>query len=112
MLRSLATGALVAGLAMTPALAASRTIELPAFDQVSVSAGITAVIDVGMAQAVTADAPTDATLQRLDISVKGSQLVIGLKWNVVDQLIALGASKGVMIHITPPRLAPESTSTT
>jgi hypothetical protein len=91
-------------------LAESRVFEVPDFDAVSVSGGISAVIDVGGAKAVVADAPTAAVLDRLQIEVRGNRLEVGFKWDALDWLFNFGQHKGVVVHISAPRLGGVSAS--
>jgi hypothetical protein len=85
-----------------PAFAESRAYTLPPFKGVSVSGGISAVINVGGAQEVTADASTKAILDRLDVYVRDNTLTIGFKWDVLDWLFNFGQNKGVLVHVTAP----------
>lgn len=104
MLRSIAIAAAI-GLVSSSAMAAGRTYEVPAFTEVSIGSGIAAIVDVGGAQAVSADAPTDAILERLDVTVHGRRLEISLKSNAVDWLFNIGANKGVSVHVAVPVLS-------
>ena len=88
-----------------PAFAESRSYDLPAFKGVSVSGGISAVVNIGGEQDVTADASTNAVLDRLEVYVRDDTLTIGFKWNVFDWLFSFGQNKGVLVHVTVPSLS-------
>jgi hypothetical protein len=92
------------------ALAESRSYTLPPFDGVSVSGGISAVVEVGGEQAVVADAPASAILDRLVVEVRGGQLEIGFEWNALDWLFNFGRNKGVVVHVSAPALSQASAS--
>lgn len=104
-IRFLMLGAAALALLPGAALAESRTYTLAPFDSVSVSGGISAVIEIGAAQSVVADAATSAVLDRLDIEVRGNRLEVGFKWNVLDWLFNAGQNKGVVVHVTAPALS-------
>lgn len=92
------------------AAAESRTFDVPQFDAVSIAGGISAIIDVGGVQAMVADAPTAAVLNRLQVEVHGGRLEVGFKWDVLDWLFNFGQYKGVVVHISAPRLSGVSAS--
>src|SRR3954471_5113847 len=96
--------ALAAGLALvsTAALAESRTFPVAAFDKVSVSSGITAIIEVGGAAAVSADAANSAILDRLQVEVRGDKLEIGFRSDFFDWIFNFGQNKGVVVHVASP----------
>ena len=99
--------ATIAGLLMVAAAAgaahaAERTYDVGSFDKVSISSGISAVIDVGAPQSVSAQANTDSLLRRLDVSVRGRKLEVGLRWNMLDWLFNIGVTKEITVH--PARL--------
>lgn len=102
--------AAMAALSAPSAWAASQTFDVPPFDAVSVTAGIAAVVDVGGAQSVTAEAPNAATLSRLEIVVRDGRLDVGIKWNPLDLLFNLGQRRPVTVHITVPALVEASAS--
>jgi len=94
----------------TPATAASRTYEVPSFDAVDISAGISAVVDVGSPQSVSAETATYAQLQKLDVRVDGGTLRITIKQNALDWLFNFGASRSVTVHVAAPALKSASSS--
>ncbi|GAB4530408.1 MAG: hypothetical protein Kow00133_19130 [Amphiplicatus sp.] len=91
-----------AGLAFTAgaAFAESRTYDLSGFDAVSVSAGLDAEITVGGDYSVHAEG-TEKGLERLDVIVKGGELVIRRKPRVG---FVWGRSESVVVYVTTPAL--------
>jgi hypothetical protein len=63
--------------------AEQRAYEVPSFDTVKVTTGISAVIAVGDAQAISAEAPNTAALDRLHVAVKDGVLELGIGDNLV-----------------------------
>lgn len=110
MLRSLVVAAGFALLASSAAQAATRTFETAAFHEVSVSAGISAVVDAGQPQSISAEATTDALLDRLDVHVRDDKLEIAFKWDVLDWLFTLGQTRAVTVRVSAPDLRAIETS--
>lgn len=103
--------ALVAfALSAVPAAAEIRVYDVAAFDSVSVSAGIAAVIVVGGAQSVVADAANAAVLERLKVEVRGTKLDIGIEWNLLDFLLNLGQHRQITVNVGAPRVGAVSAS--
>ncbi|MBI4921263.1 MAG: DUF2807 domain-containing protein [Devosia nanyangense] len=102
--RSLFVGALMGSAISTAALAESRTYEVPTFDQVSVSSGISATIEIGGAQSVIADAFNAAILERVQVDVRNGRLEVSLRWDALDWVFNFGADKGVVLHVAAPAL--------
>ena len=102
--RSVFVCALLGSAFSTAALAESRSFEVPAFDQVSVSSGISATIEIGGSQSVTADAFNAAILERVQVEVRNSRLEVSLRWDALDWVFNFGADKGVVLHIAAPAL--------
>ncbi|MBB5519420.1 head GIN domain-containing protein [Amphiplicatus metriothermophilus] len=88
-------------LAAGSALAETRDYDLSGFDAVSVSSGQNAVITVGGNYSVRAEG-TEKALERLDILVKGDELVIRRKPRVG---IVWGRSETATVYVTTPTLA-------
>jgi len=88
----------------TPALAASRTYDLPPFDSVAVSAGITALIEAGGDQAVSAEAESDAVLNRLSVRVREGRLEIGLDQNLLEMVFSFGQRDPITVRVSAPAL--------
>lgn len=86
------------------ALAESRTYDLPDFDGVSVSAGIVAIVTVGEAQSVIAEAPSEAVLNRLEVDVRGGRLSLGIDSNMLDWLFNLGRQRDIVVRVSAPAL--------
>lgn len=101
----ISTAAFLAGattLAVTlPAIGAEREFDLGEFDKVSVSAGLTAAVEIGDEFAVRAESPNDNMLKDLDIRVVGKTLYIGrdADWQG-DSLF--GGTKNMTVKITMP----------
>jgi hypothetical protein len=87
----------------SPALAAEKTIELPAFTAVDISSGIDAEITVGGTQSIVAESPDAGVLERMQIRVVGSELQAWFDWNILD-LFTLGIDRAVTLKITVPEL--------
>ena len=104
MIRILMLAAGLALLTISSVQAATRNYDASAFTEVSVSSGINAVIDVGKPQAISAEATTDALLDRLDIHVRDTKLEVAFKWDVLDWLFTFGQTRTVTVHISAPQL--------
>lgn len=104
MLRPLIVGTAFVLLANSTTQAATRTFETAAFHEVSVSAGISAVVEVGQTQSISAEATTDALLDRLDVHVRDDKLEIAFKWDVLDWLFTFGQTRAVTVHVLAPEL--------
>jgi len=95
---------LLAALATSPAIAESRVYALAPFQRVSVSAGVQAVISIGVEQSVRAEAPDAATLDRLKVEVRNNQLEIGMDENLLDLLFSFGRHPPIVVHVTAPEI--------
>lgn len=104
MVRSFMLSVGLALLAITSVQAASRTYDTATFSEVSVSSGISAVVEVGKPQAVSAEATTDALLDRLDVRVRDDKLEIAFKWDVLDWFFTLGQMRTATVHVSAPQL--------
>jgi hypothetical protein len=96
---------MAAGLAASPATAESRTYDLPAFSEVAVADGIVAIVAVGSAQTVTAEAVNAAVLNRLIVEVRGNRLELHTDWNVFDLLFNLGRREQIVVRVSAPAIA-------
>jgi hypothetical protein len=105
MIRSLMLAAGLALLTISSVQAASRSYDTSSFSEVSVSSGISAIIEVGKPQAISAEATTDALLDRLDVHVRDNKLEVGFKWDVLDWLFTFGQTRTVTLHISAPQLS-------
>lgn len=85
--------------------AASRNYDTSSFSEVSVSSGISAVIEVGKPQSITAEATTDALLDRLDVHVRDNKLEVGFKMDVLDWLFTFGQTRAITLHISAPQIS-------
>lgn len=86
-----------------PALAETRTIELPAFTAVDISSGIDAVVTVGGPQSITATAVDPRLLDDLKLSVEGDTLKTYYDWSFFD-IFAFGNRDQIKLAITVPAL--------
>jgi len=102
MIARIALATLLGGFVSTALCAESRTFSVPSFDEVSVSANISAIIDVGKDTAVTADAANSAILDRLQVEVRGKRLEIGYRADFFDWVFNFGQNKGVVVHVFAP----------
>jgi hypothetical protein len=93
-----------AGSVVTPAFAESRTYDLPAFSEVSVTDGIVAIVEVGGAQAVTAEAASAAVLNRLQVEVRGNRLELHADWSFFDFVFNLGRSEQIIVRVATPEI--------
>ena len=72
-------------LLMTPALAETRTLELPAFTRIEVSGGLEVTVEQGpQAVLISADKPDD--LDELETDVHKGLLRVGREWNVLNPI--------------------------
>src|SRR5262245_32844473 len=86
-----------------PALAETRTMELPAFTALDVSSGIDAIVTIGGAQSVTAEAADKRLLDDLQIKVEGSTLKAYYDWSFFD-IFRFGNRDQVKLTVTIPAL--------
>jgi hypothetical protein len=110
MIVRLITAGVVLGALLSPALAESRSFEVGSFDQISVAAGISAVVDVGGPQSVRGEAPSNAILDHLLVQVIDSRLEIRFQSGVMDWVFNLGEDRNVLLHVSVPRLNSASAS--
>lgn len=87
-------------LSVSPAFAETQTYDLSGFDAISVSAGITAEVEVGGDFSVRAEGSSEA-LERLDIRVRGDELDIGRKSRFGFNW---GRNERVTVYVTLPAL--------
>lgn len=88
----------------TAALAESRTYDLPPFDSVSISAGVTAIVEVGGAQSVTAEAPSAAVLNRLEVDVRNRRLEISIEWDLLGLIFNVGQRDQIVVRVSAPQV--------
>ena len=101
-MKLVATVALAAALfAAGPALAETRTIELPPFTAVSIASGINATITVGGTQSVEAEAPTADILNELKIRVVNGRLEAWVDWSIFD-LFDFARDRQLYLRIAVP----------
>lgn len=86
-----------------PALAETRTIELPAFTALDISSGIDAVVTVGGTQSITAEATDKRLLDDLKLKVEGNTLKAYYDWSFFD-LFAFGNRDQIKLTIAVPAL--------
>jgi hypothetical protein len=86
-----------------PALAETRTIELPAFTALDISSGIDAVVSIGATQSITAEAKDKRLLDDLQIKVDGSTLKAYYDWSFFD-IFSFGDRDQIKLTITVPAL--------
>lgn len=86
-----------------PALAETRTIELPAFTALDVSSGIDAIVTVGGTQSITAEATDKRLLDDLQIKVEGNTLKAYYDWSLFD-IFSFGDRNQIKLTITVPTL--------
>lgn len=106
--RTILAVALAATLLTTPALAETRTVDLPAFTAVDISSGIDAKVTVGP-QSVTAEARNAADLDELKLTVENGVLKAYTDWSLFD-IFALGIDREIRVTITAPALTGVSAS--
>jgi hypothetical protein len=92
------------GLATGPALAEQRSYDLASFDTVSVATGISAIVEIGGTQSVSAEAPNAAALDRLKVEVSNGRLELGIDGNFVNWFFNFGQRKPIVVHVAVPRL--------
>jgi hypothetical protein len=95
--------ALSALLIAPPALAETRTIELPPFTSVSIASGINATITVGGTQSIEAEAPSSDILNELKIQVVNGKLEAWVDWNIF-QLFDFGQRRQLHLRIAAPSI--------
>jgi hypothetical protein len=86
-----------------PALAETRTIELPAFTALDVSSGIDAVVSIGATQSITAEAKDKRLLDDLQLKVDGNTLKAYYDWSFFD-IFTFGNRDQIKLTITVPAL--------
>jgi hypothetical protein len=86
-----------------PALAETRTIDLPAFTALDVSSGIDAVVSIGATQSITAEAKDKRLLDDLQIKVDGITLKAYYDWSFFD-IFSFGDRDQIKLTITVPAL--------
>lgn len=86
-----------------PALAETRTIELPAFTALDVSSGIDAIVTVGGTQSVTAEAADKRLLDDLQLKVEGNTLKAYYDWSLFD-IFSFGDRNQIKLTISVPAL--------
>ena len=87
----------------TPALAETRTIELPAFTALDISSGIDAIVTVGGTQSITAEATDKRLLDDLQLKVEGNTLKAYYDWSFFD-IFSFGNRDQIKLTITVPAL--------
>ena len=101
---SLLFGLALAALAAGSARAETRSYQLPHFDSVSVATGISAIVETGGAEAVSAEAPNAAALDRLKVEVHEGQLRLSIDGNFVNWFFNLGQRKPIVVHVAAPAI--------
>lgn len=86
-----------------PALAETRTIELPPFSALDISSGIDAIVTVGGTQSITAEAADTRLLDDLQLKVEGNTLKAYYDWSFFD-LFSFGDRDQIKLTITVPAL--------
>lgn len=87
-----------------PALAETRTIELPAFTALDISSGIDAVVTVGGTQSIIAEAKDPRLLDDLQLKVEGNTLKAYYDWSFFD-IFSFGDRDQIKLTIVAPALA-------
>lgn len=90
----------------------SRSYDLTGFDTVIVSTGVRALVTTGSSFSVRIEAREAATLDRLDVSVVGGRLHIGLSRNMLDfllnggfiEMLRSGGTLDITAYVTLPAL--------
>lgn len=93
-------------------MAESRTYDLTGFDVVDATTGIRAIVTTGGAHSVRLEARDAETLDRLDVSVAGGRLHLGISRSFVDfiigggliDLLRHGGDLGITAYVTLPVL--------
>jgi len=86
-----------------PALAETRTLDLPAFTALDISSGIDAVVSIGATQSITAEAKDKRLLDDLQIKLDGSTLKAYYDWSFFD-IFSFGDRDQIKLTITVPAL--------
>ena len=98
-------------LATAPALADSRTYDLPEFDSIDIATGLNAVVTRGDTQAVRVEAADAGMFDRLDIKVRNGKFTAKQHTNLIDIILSggilnmLGGKSDLTIYVTVPELA-------
>ncbi|KQU92975.1 head GIN domain-containing protein [Devosia sp. Root105] len=87
-----------------PALAESRTVDLPAFTALDISSGIDAIVTVGGTQSITAEAKDKRLLDDLQLKVEGTTLKAYYDWSFFD-IFTFGDRDQIKLTITVPALS-------
>lgn len=112
-MRQIALALCAAALALvtTPAVAESRSYELPAFDSISIATGIEAVVEVGGAQTVTVDIDDPDLFNKLEIDVRDGTLRARIELSFLESLLSGGLLSAIFedhadirMHISVPAL--------
>lgn len=86
-----------------PALAETRTIDLPAFTALDISSGIDAIVTVGSSQSITVEAKDKRLLDDLQLKVEGDTLKAYYDWSFFD-IFTFGDRDQIKLTITAPAL--------
>lgn len=86
-----------------PALAETRTIDLPPFTALDISSGIDAIVTVGGTQSITVEAKDKRLLDDLQIKVEGNTLKAYYDWSFFD-IFTFGDRDQIKLTITAPAL--------
>jgi len=86
-----------------PALAETRTIELPAFTALDISSGIDAVVTVGGVQSIVVEAKDSRLLDDLQLKVEGNTLKAYYDWSFFD-IFSFGDRDQIKLTISVPAL--------
>lgn len=103
-MRTALAGLAMVGAMTTAAIAESRTFDMPAFTEVSVGNGITAIVEAGPAQAVVAEASSASVLNRLEVDVRGGRLALRADWGFFDSIFNFGRRDEIVVHVTAPSI--------
>lgn len=87
-----------------PALAETRTLDLPAFEALDISSGIDAIVTVGGTQSIIAEAKDQRLLDDLQLKVEGKMLKAYYDWSFLD-IFSFGNRDQVKLTITVPALS-------
>jgi hypothetical protein len=87
-----------------PALAETRTIDLPAFTGLDISSGIDAIVTVGGTQSITVEAKDKRLLDDLQLKVEGNTLKAYYDWSFFD-IFTFGDRDQIKLTITAPALS-------
>jgi hypothetical protein len=90
-------------LSAAPALAETRTIELPAFTALDISSGIDAIVTVGGTQSIIVEAKDKRLLDDLKLKVEGNTLKAYYDWSFFD-IFSFGDRDQIKLTITVPAL--------